>query len=170
MPAERLVVWTMRSLAACFAVVGTLFLVTPDGVIQTIDDVGGWFGDFAAGPETEQKMWLGLAFAYMVIITGVALVVQADPVRFRPLLLVLAAGKAASSLAAGAFFAFDRDVFIYLLNFLVDGSLVAVALWCWALAGRIGAPAAGSGASAGDGRQRTQDGAGPAGALAERPG
>jgi hypothetical protein len=50
---------------------------------------------------------------------------------------VLAVGKAASSLAAGAFFVFDDDVFVYLLNFLVDGSLVAVALWCWALAGRV---------------------------------
>ena len=137
MSAERLVVWTMRSLAVCFAVVGTLFIVTPDGVISTIDDVGGWFGNFAAGPASEQKMWLGLAFAYMVVITGLALVVQAGPVRFRPLLLVLAAGKAASSLTAGAFFAFDRDVFIYLLNFLVDGSLVLTALWCWSLAGRV---------------------------------
>ena len=90
--AERTVVWTMRLLAACFAVVGTLFIVTPDGVIESIDEVGGWFGSFAAGPATEQKMWLGLAFAYMVVITGLALVAQSYPVRYRPLLLVLAAG------------------------------------------------------------------------------
>jgi hypothetical protein len=165
--AERIVVWTMRLLAACFAVVGTLFIVTPDGVISTIDDVGEWFGTFTPGPETEQKMWLGLAFAYMVVITGLALVVQADPARFRPLLLVLAAGKAASSLTAGAFFAFDRDVFIYLLNFLVDGSLVAVALWCWVLAGRIGAPReapVATGPPGGDGASR---GAEAGAALAE---
>ena len=134
---EKLVVLTMRMLAASFAVVGLLFIVTPDGVIDTIDDVGGWFGDFSEGAETEQKFWLALGFAYMVVITGIALVVSTDPVRFRPFLLVLAAGKAASSLAAGAFFVFDEDVFIYLLNFLVDGGLVLVALWCWALAGRI---------------------------------
>ena len=136
--AEQVVVWSMRFLALCFAVVGTLFIVSPDGVIETIDDVGGWFGSFTPGPETEQKMWLGLAFAYMVVITGLALVVQADPRRYRALLLVLAAGKAASSLAALGFFVVDRDVFIYLLNFLVDGSLVLVALACWVLAGRIG--------------------------------
>ena len=135
--AERLVVLTMRALAAAFAVVGILFVATPDGVVDTIDDVGGWFGDFSKGAETEQRMWLGLAFAYMTVITGIALVVSLDVVRFRPLLLVLAAGKLASSLTTGAFFAFDDDVFIYLLNFLVDGSLVVTALACWSLAGRV---------------------------------
>lgn len=126
----------MRFLAVSFAVVGILFIATPDGVVHRIEQVGDWFGDFAKGAETEQKMWLGLAFAYMTVITGLALVVSTDVVRFRPLLLVLAAGKAASSLSTGAFF-LDDDVFIYLLNFLVDGSLVLTALICWALAGRV---------------------------------
>jgi hypothetical protein len=62
-------------------------------------------------------------------------------------LLVLAAGKAASSLAALGFYVFDDDVFIYFLNFLVDGSLVLTAVWCWSLAGRVEAarPAAAPG-------------------------
>ena len=135
--AERVVVATMRFLAVSFAVVGTLFIATPDGVIGAIDDLGDALGGFADGPETEQKFWLALGFAYMVVITGIALVVQSDVARFRPLLLVLAAGKAASSLAALAFFVGDDDVFVYLLNFLVDGSLVLTALWCWSLAGRV---------------------------------
>lgn len=139
--AERMVVATMRLLAGSFAVVGVLFVATPDGVVGTIDDVGGWFGDFSPGPETDQRLWLALGFAYMTVITGLALVVSLDVARFRPLLLVLAAGKAASSLAAGAYFAFEDDVFIYLLNFVVDGSLVGIALWCWALAGRVEARA-----------------------------
>jgi hypothetical protein len=134
--AERIVVLTMRFLAVSFAVVGVLFIATPDGVVHRIEQVGDWFGDFSKGAETEQKMWLGLAFAYMTVITGIALVVSSDVVRFRPLLLVLAAGKAASSLTTGAFF-LDDDVFIYLLNFLVDGSLVVTSLLCWSLAGRV---------------------------------
>jgi hypothetical protein len=135
--AERTVVLVMRFLAASFGVVGILFIATPDGVIDTIDDVGDWFGSFSEGPRSEEKMWLGLAFAYMTVITGIALVVSTDVARHRPLLLVLAAGKAASSLTTGAFFAFHDDVFIYLLNFLVDGSLVFTALFCWSLAGRV---------------------------------
>jgi hypothetical protein len=77
----------------------------------------------------------------MTVITGIALVVSTDVVRYRPLLLVLAAGKAASSLAAGAFFVFDDDVFAYLANFVVDLSLVGVALGCWALAAKAEARA-----------------------------
>ena len=131
--AERVVVLTMRFLALSFAVVGVLFIVTPNGVIGRIDDLGNAIGSFPAGPRSEEKLWLSLGFAYMVVITGIALVVASDVGRYRPLLLVLAAGKAASSLATGAFFAFHSTVFIYLLNFIVDGSLVGAALGCWAI-------------------------------------
>lgn len=140
--AERFVVWSLRLLAATFAVVGLLFIVSPDGVLGTLDDVGAWFGDFSPAPETAEQLWLALGFAYMTVITGICVVVQADVVRYRPLLLVLAAGKAASSLAALGFYLFDDDVFAYLLNFLVDGFLVGVALLLWSLAGRVEAPAA----------------------------
>jgi hypothetical protein len=140
--AESFVVLSLRLLAASFAVVGILFIVTPDGVLDVLADVGDWIGDFAAPPETTQQLWLALGFAYMVVITGICLVVQTDVVRYRPLLLVLAAGKAASALAALGFFLFDQDVFAWLVNFVVDGSLVVVALWLWSIAGRVGRPAA----------------------------
>jgi hypothetical protein len=107
-----------------------------------ISDLGDDIGSFTTAPDTVEKLWLALAFAYMVVITGICLVVQTDVVRYRPFLLVLAAGKAASSLAALGFYIFDSDVFIYLLNFLVDGFLVGVSLLLWSVAGRIGAPAA----------------------------
>lgn len=159
--AERIVVSTMRLLAVAFAVTGALFIAAPDGVIGTIDDVGAGLGDFAPGPDSEQRLWLGLAYAYMVVITGIALVVQADVARFRPLLLVLAAGKAASSLAAGVFFVVDEAVFAYLVNFVVDGGLVAVALWCWSLAGRVERPAGAPGAAGRDASPATEGPAGP---------
>ena len=78
----------------------------------------------------------------MVVITGICVVVQADVVRYRPFLLVLAVGKTASSLATLGFYVFDQHVFIYLLNFLVDGYLALTALWLWSLAGRVARPAA----------------------------
>lgn len=135
--AERIVKITMRLLAVSFAVVGILFIAAPAGVIDTLDDLGDRLGEFAAGPASDQRLWVALAFAYMTVITGLAIVISFDVVRYRPLLLVLAAGKAASSLAAGAYFVFDEDVFAYLLNFIVDGGLVVVALACWVLAGRV---------------------------------
>jgi len=135
--AERFVVFNLRLLAASFAVVGILFIAAPDGVLDVISDLGDEIGDFTRAPETVEQLWLALGFAYMVVITGICLVVQADVVRYRPLLLVLAAGKTASSLAALGFFVFDQDVFIYLLNFLVDGFLVGASLLLWSLAGKV---------------------------------
>ena len=140
--AERFVVLNLRLLAVSFAVVGLLFIITPDGVLDVISDLGDKIGDFTRAPETTEQFWLALAFAYMVVIAGICVVVQADVVRYRPLLLVLAAGKTASSLAALGFYLFDQDVFIYLLNFFVDGYLALLSLWLWSLAGRVGRPAA----------------------------
>lgn len=135
--AERFVVLNLRLLALSFAVVGLLFIAVPNGVLDTVSDLGDSLGDFARAPHGEEQLWLALGFAYMVVITGLCLLAQADVVRYRPLLLVLAAGKTASSLASLGFYLFDQDVFAYLLNFLVDGFLALAALWLWSLAGRV---------------------------------
>jgi hypothetical protein len=135
--AEAFVVPSLRLLAVSFAVVGLLFIAVPSGVLDTISDLGDSLGGFTRAPHSEEQLWLALAFAYMVVITGICLVAQADVVRYRPLLLVLAAGKTASSLGSLGFYLFDQDVFIYLLNFLVDGFLALAALWLWSLAGRV---------------------------------
>jgi hypothetical protein len=139
--AERVVVLSLRLLAASFAIVGILFIAAPNGVLDVISDLGGSIGSFSRAPHSTEQLWLALAFAYMVVIALVCLVAQADVVRYRALLLVLAAGKTASSLAALGFYLFDRDVFAYLLNFLVDGFLALAALWLWSLAGKVGRPA-----------------------------
>jgi hypothetical protein len=140
--AEKFVVLNLRLLAASFAVVGLCFIVFQNGVLDVISDLGDDIGNFTRAPHTDEQFWLALGFAYMVVITGICLVAQADVVRYRPFLLVLAAGKTASSLAALGFYVFDSDVFIYLLNFLVDGFLAISALWLWSLAGRVTRPAA----------------------------
>jgi len=140
--AEKFVVLNLRLLAVSFVVVGILFIAVPSGVLDVISDVGEWFSNETRAPHTQEYLWLALSFAYMVVITGICLVAQADIVRYRPLLLVLAAGKTASSLGSLLFFVIQDHVFIYLLNFLVDGFLALLSLWLWSLAGRIGRPAA----------------------------
>jgi hypothetical protein len=135
--AESFVVLSLRLLALSFAVVGILFIAVPNGVLDTISDLGDEIGGFSRAPHGTEQLWLALGFSYMVVITGLCLVAQADVVRYRSLLLLLAAGKTASSLTSLGFYLFDEDVFAYLLNFLVDGSLVLVALWLWSLVGRI---------------------------------
>jgi hypothetical protein len=138
--AERFAVLSLRLLAISFAVVGLFFIAVPNGTLDTISDLGDSIDSFTRAPHGSEQLWLALGFAYMVVITGICLVAQADVVRYRPLLLILAAGKTASSLGSLGFYLFDQDVFIYLLNFLVDGFLALLALWLWALIGKIGRP------------------------------
>jgi hypothetical protein len=135
--AESFVVLGLRILALSFAVVGILFIAVPNGVLDTISDLGDSIGDFTRAPHGDEQLWLALGFSYMVVITGICLIAQADVVRYRPLVLLLAVGKTASSLSSLGFYLFDEDVFAYLLNFLVDGSLALIALWLWSLIGRI---------------------------------
>ena len=135
--AERLAVLGLRALAISFAVVGILFIAVPNGVLDTISDLGDQIGGFTRAPHGTEQLWLALGFSYMVVITAICVVAQADVVRYRPLVLVLAIGKTASSLASLGFYVFDEHVFAYLLNFLIDGSLALIALWLWSLIGRI---------------------------------
>jgi hypothetical protein len=139
--AERFVVLNLRLMAIGFAITGFFFIAWPDGTLARLTEFGDNFGDFTPAPETDERLWLSLGFAYMVVITALAWIASTDPVRHRPMLLALAAGKAASSLTSFVFFAQD-DVFVYLLNGVVDGSLVGASLLLYALAGRIGSPAA----------------------------
>jgi hypothetical protein len=140
--AERFVRLNLRLLAVGFAITGFFFIAWPDGTLARLTELGGHFGFDTPAPKTDERLWLSLGFAYMVVITGLALVCQADVARYRPMLLVLAAGKAASSITSLIFFAQD-DVFAYLLNGIVDGSLVFVSLLLWSLAGRVEAAAPG---------------------------
>ncbi len=139
--AERFVRFNLLLMAGGFALVGFFFIAWPDGTLARLTEFGDNFGDFAAAPQTDERLWLSLGFAYMMVITALALIAASDVVRYRPMLLALAAGKAASSITSLVFFAQD-DVFGYLLNGIVDGSLVGASLLLYARAGRVGAPTA----------------------------
>jgi hypothetical protein len=139
--AERFVVFSLRLMAAGFAITGFFFIAWPDGTLERLTELGGHLGFDTPAPKTDERLWLSLGFAYMVVITFLAWIASADVVRYRPMILALAAGKAASSITSLVFFIQD-DVFVYLLNGIVDGSLVFASLLLWSLAGRVGSPAA----------------------------
>ena len=139
--AERFVVFNLRLLAASFAVTGILFIAAPDGVLDVISDVGEWFGDFPRAPETTEQLWLALGFVYMVASPDL----PGRPGRrgALPAAAARARRRQGGVVARGlGFFVFDQDVFIYLLNFIVDGFLVGVALLLWSLSGRVAPVAA----------------------------
>ena len=139
--AERFVRFNLLLMAGGFALVGFFFIAWPDGTLARLTEFGDNFGDFTPAPETDERLWLSLGFAYMVVITALAWIASIDPVRHRPMLLALAAGKAASSVTSFVFY-FQDDVFAYLLNGIVDGSLVGASLLLYSLAARIAAPPA----------------------------
>ncbi len=121
---HRLLAWT-------FAAVGLIFLLAPNGTVRFINAVGSVFRIFPPAPESDLRFWLSLGFAYMVLVTALAWRISADPRAHRGLMPVLAAGKFASSFTCLLFFLFHQATFLYLLNFLVDGSIVVLVLGCY---------------------------------------
>jgi hypothetical protein len=121
---HRLLAWT-------FAVAGLTFLVAPKGTVRFINAAGDVFRVFPPAPESDLRFWLSLGFAYMVLVTVLAWRIANDPRDNRALMPVLAAGKFASSFTCLLFFLFTEPAFLYLLNFLVDGSIVLIVLGCY---------------------------------------
>ena len=135
--ANETVALVHRLLAGTFAGVGLIFLLAPNGTVQTINAVGSLFRVFPPAPESDLRFWLSLAFAYMVLVTLLAWRIADDPRGNRALMPVLATGKFASSFTCLLFFLFHQPAFLYLLNFLVDGSIVVIVLGCYVWIGVV---------------------------------
>lgn len=127
---HRLLAWT-------FAAVGLIFLLAPNGTVRTINAAGSLFRVFPPAPESGLRFWLSLGFAYMALVTVLAWRIADDPRGNRTLMPVLATGKFASSFTCLLFFLFHEPTFLYLLNFLVDGSIVVIVLGCYAWLGIV---------------------------------
>jgi hypothetical protein len=127
---HRLLAWT-------FAVVGLTFLLAPNGTVRFINALGALFRIFPPAPESELRFWLSLGFAYMVLVTALAWRISTDARTHRGLMPILAAGKCASSFTCLLFFLFHQPTFLYLLNFLVDGSIVIIVFGCYLWLGAV---------------------------------
>jgi len=131
-------VLTLRGLAASFLVVGTLFFVFPDRTVAVMNAVGSRLGRFTPAPPSALRFWLSLATGYMALVTGLAYYAQRDLRGSRDMLALLALGKGVSSLTCLGFYWFSLDAFIYLANFLVDGSITLIALAIWRIVPSLG--------------------------------
>jgi hypothetical protein len=139
--APRLIRTIFQALAVSFAVVGLIFLLFPDGTVRCINAVGTWLRIFPPAPVSALRFWLSLGVSYMALVTVLAALIQRDPVRYRHLMPVLAAGKFCSSFTCLLFFVSSSPTFLYLLNFLVDGSITVLVLACYAWAAVAAEPA-----------------------------
>ena len=131
---------TLQGLAASFAVVGGIFFCFPDGTIRVMNTVGGWLGNFTPATPSALRFWLSLGTGYMALVTALAYLAQRDLRGRRELLLLLALGKATSSLTCWGYYVYSSPAFIYLANFLVDGSIAVIALIIWLVIPSLRAP------------------------------
>ena len=134
-------VLTLRALAASFLVVGTLFFVFPDGTVRVMNAVGSALGNFPPAPASALRFWLSLSTGYMALVTALAYLAQRDLRQRRDLVMLLALGKGVSSLTCLGFYWWSLGAFIYLANFLVDGSITLMALAIWSAVPSLNATA-----------------------------
>ena len=109
-----------------FPLVAILFLTVPAGVL-------GFFNSFSAGlglspaPTQVSYFYLGLAVAYMALVSALAFLMLRHPSNhYFPLLL--AVGKFSSSVLSLGLFLFAQRSLICLTNFLVDGAIGTAAV------------------------------------------
>jgi hypothetical protein len=161
---EMRLAWLFRGLAVAFGVTGATFFLFPDGTIDVLNGAGSIFG-LPEAPMMAHRFWLSLGSSYMAVVTALAWLIAADPLGRRPMMIALAVGKATSSLTCLYYFLAYDKFFVYLANFLVDGSLVAIALGAWLIAGKESGRGGGNGLSVGD-AVRPQKGGGDSGLSA----
>jgi len=109
-----------------FPLVGILFLIVPAGVLGFFNSLSAGLG-LAAVPTEVGYFYLGLAVAYMALVSALALLMFRHPSNhYFPLLL--AVGKLSSSVLSLLLFIFVQRSLICLTNFLVDGAIGTAAV------------------------------------------
>jgi hypothetical protein len=117
----RLYIRTSLALAVIFGVVGLLFLLIPQRVIDFFNRISPGLG-FIETQDTGTGPYLVLAVGYMVLVTLLACLMARHPENpYFPALLIT--GKASSSLLSFAMFLLLGPYLIYLANGIVDGTI-----------------------------------------------
>ena len=110
-------------LAAVFAAVGLVFLISPGGVTVVFNTLSRPLG-MEPSPIAGRSFYLVLTAAYMSVVTLLAWKMARQPEN-RAHSVLLAQAKLISSLISLGFFAFHGPFLIYLVNGLVDGAISA---------------------------------------------
>jgi hypothetical protein len=113
--------------AVVFAAVGAVFFLAPGGVLRFFNRLSAPLG-FAPAPEAPSPFFVGLAAAYMFVVTVLAVKVHRRPGEPVFASLLAQAKFASATLSLILFFAEARH-FILLVNGIVDGLIGLGAAW-----------------------------------------
>ena len=120
-PWKALYRWVSLCLSLIFALVGLLFLISPDSVVLFFNTLSRALG-FAETPAPGFSFYQILAVGYMYLVTVLAYFMYKQPENtFFPRLLIY--GKSASSLISFFFFLVHLPALLYLANGIIDGSI-----------------------------------------------
>jgi len=110
-----------------FPLVGILFLTVPGGVLGLFNSLSAGVG-LAPTPTQVSYFYLGLAVAYMALVSALVFLMFRQPGNhYFPLLL--AVGKLSSSALSLILFLFAQRSLVCLTNFVVDGAIGAAAVF-----------------------------------------
>ncbi|HEY9167029.1 MAG TPA: hypothetical protein VIS48_12805 [Candidatus Kryptonia bacterium] len=113
-------------LAIVFAIVGLLFAFVPDGVISIFNFFSPPLG-LPQAPLVDHNFFLILCVGYMYLVSVVAFMMFRQPAN-STLPLLLAHAKSASSVISILFFILHAHYLIYIVNFVIDGSIGMIAV------------------------------------------
>jgi uncharacterized membrane protein YhhN len=117
---------TSLSLSIIFGIVGLIFLVIPEHVLNFFNKISPSLG-FMESPVQGVGFYLILAVAYMYLVMMLAYLMYKHPENPTfPFLLI--SGKSASSILSFVVFVIDYQFLIYLTNGIVDG-LIAIGVF-----------------------------------------
>jgi hypothetical protein len=109
-----------------FPLVGILFLTAPAGVLGFFNSLSTGLG-LPAAPTEVGYFYLGLAVAYMALVSTLAFLMLRHPSNhYFPLLL--AVGKLSSSVLSLVLFLFAQRSLACLANFAIDGAIGTAAV------------------------------------------
>ncbi len=109
-----------------FVIVGLLFLTVPAGVLGFFNSLSSGLG-LPPTPTQASYFYLGLAVAYMALVSTLAFLMFRHPSNhYFPMLL--AVGKLSSSVLSLALFVFAQRSLACLANFAIDGAIGTAAV------------------------------------------
>jgi hypothetical protein len=122
----RLKLW-LKVWAPIFMLGGAGFYLLPGRITSNMNR-GARLARLEESPVDADNLWVVLAMAYMALITAISAQAAGtdDRQRREDLARLLMVGKAASSFGALGYFLFKRRAYSFLVNFLLDGAILAV--------------------------------------------